>query len=137
MKIIRLGMTESGILFILFLKDNSLSIGGGICYQNNSVAIGNNSKTLDSDSIALFGSCIGKKSFSYRADNVDENTVQFGKKDKADYNMNSFNIISKEINFDCDIFRIKTNKYENSKIKELEDKIIVLEKKIIDIYKKI
>jgi len=119
------------------LKDNSLSIGGGLCYQNNSIAIGPSSKTLDSESVALYGTCIGKKSFSYRADNVDEDTVEFGKKDKSNYNINSFNIISKEINFDCDIFRIKTNKYENTKIKELEDKIKVLEKKIIDIYKKI
>jgi len=119
------------------LKDNSLSIGGGLCYQNNSIAVGSSSKTLDSESVALYGTCIGKKSFSYRADNVDENTVEFGKKDKANYNMNSFNVISKEINFDCDTFRIKTNKYENTKIKELEDKIIVLEKKIVDIYKKI
>jgi hypothetical protein len=119
------------------LKDNSLSIGGGLYYQNNSVAIGPSSKTLDSESVALYGSCIGKKSFSYRADNVDENTVEFGKKDKANSNINSFNIISKEINFDCDTFRIKTNKYENTKIKELEDKIVVLEKKIVDIYKKI
>jgi len=119
------------------LKDNSLSIGGGICYQNNSVAIGNNSKTLDSDSIALFGSCIGKKSFSYRADNIDENTIQFGNKEKSNYNINSFNIVSKEINFECDSFKIKANKYENNKIKDLEEKIIFLEKKLSEILKKI
>ena len=115
------------------LKDNSMSIGGGICYNNNSIAIGNNSKTLDSESIALFGSTIGKKSFSYRADNVDENTVQFGKKEKNNYLINSFNINSKEINFDCDTLNIKYNKYENKIIKELEDRIILLEKKITDI----
>jgi hypothetical protein len=119
------------------LKDNSLSIGGGVCYQNNSVAIGHNSKTLDSDSIALFGTCIGKKSFSYRADNIDENTIQFGNKEKTNYNINSFNIVSKEINLECDSFKIKTNKYENNKIKELEEKIIFLEKKITEILKKI
>jgi hypothetical protein len=119
------------------LKDNSVSIAGGKCYQNNSLSIGNESKTLDSESIALFGSCIGKKAFSYRADNIDENCIQFGKKDKLNYNISSFNIVSKDIIFDCDTFKIKTNKYENSKIKELEDKIIVLEKKITDILKKI
>ena len=112
------------------LKDNSLAISGAKCYQNSSFAIGNNSKTLDTESIALFGSCIGKKALSYRADNIDENNVQFGKKEKANYNISSFNIVSKEIIFDCDIFKIKTNKYENNKIKELEDRIIYLEKKI-------
>jgi len=119
------------------IKDNSFAIGGGVCYQNNSLSIGNNSKTLDSDSIALFGSCIGKKAFSYRADNVDENTIQFGKKDKLNYNISSYNILSKEINFDCDTFRIKTNKYENAKFTEMEDRIVFLEKKIVDILKKI
>jgi hypothetical protein len=115
------------------LKDNSISIGGGVCYSNNSISIGNNAKTLDSESIALFGSTIGKKSFSYRADNVDENTVQFGKKEKNNYLINSFNINSKEINLDCDTLNIKYNKYENKVIKELEDRIILLEKKIVDI----
>ena len=113
------------------LKDNSLSIAGGKCYHNNSLAIGNEAKTLDSDSIALFGSCIGKKAFSYRADNIDENCIQFGKKDKSNYNISSFNIISKDITLDCDSFKIKTNKYENNKIKELEDRIIYLEKQIL------
>ena len=115
------------------LKDNSISIGGGICYNNNSIAIGNNAKTLDSESIAFFGSTIGKKSFSYRADNVDENNVQFGKKERNNYLINSFNINSKEINFDCDTFNVKYNKYENKIIKELEDRILVLEKKITDL----
>ena len=119
------------------LKDNSLAIGGAKCFQNNSFAIGVNSKTLDSESIALFGSCVGKKSYSYRADNVDENMVQFGKKEKNSYNINSFDIISKEINIDCDVFKIKTNKYENNKIKELEEKIITIEKKLMEIFKKL
>ena len=118
------------------LKDNSLAIAGAKCFNNNSFALGMNSKTLDSDSIALYGTCIGKKSFAYRADNVDENMVQFGKKDKNEFNINSFDIISKEINIECDNFKIKTNKYENNKIKELEDKIISLEKKVIEISKK-
>ena len=63
--------------------------------------------------------------------------VQFGKKEKNLYNINSFDIISKEINIECDIFKIKTNKYENNKIKELEEKIITIEKKLIEIFKKI
>ena len=120
------------------LKDNSLAIGGALCYQNNSIGVGTNAKTLDSESIALYGSCIGKRSFSYRAENVDENTIEFGKKDnKNSYNINSYNVLAKEINFDCDIFRIKTNKYENNKIRELEDRIIFLEKKMVDVLKKI
>jgi hypothetical protein len=119
------------------IKDNSLSIAGGRCYQNNSLSLGNNAKTLDSESIALFGTCIGKKSFSYRADNVDENCVDFGKKEKNNYNINSYNINSKEINIECDSFKIKANKYENNKIKELEDRVIFLEKKIVEILKKI
>ena len=119
------------------LKNNSLSLGGGICYQNNSIAIGNNSKTLDNESIAIFGSCIGKKSFAYRAENIDENIIQFGKKDKNNYNVNSFNISSKEINFDCDTFNIKTNNYDNNKLSEFENRIALIEKKIVDIYKKI
>ena len=119
------------------IKDNSLSIGGGRCYQNNSISVGNNAKTLDSESIAFFGTCIGKKSFCYRADNVDENSLSFGKKDKNNYNINSINMISKEFNIECDSFKIKTNKYENNKIKELEDKIIYLEKKMVEIIKKI
>lgn len=119
------------------LKDNSLSIGGGICYQNNSIAIGNNSKTLDNESIALFGSCIGKKSFSYRSDNIDENAVGFGKKDKNNYNINSFSISSKEINFECDNFNIKTNHYDNNKLTEFENRILLIEKKLADLYKRI
>lgn len=119
------------------LKDNSLSIGGGICYHNNSVAIGNNSKTLDSESIALYGSTIGKRAFAYRSNNVDENTVQFGIKEKMNYNINGFNINAKEITLDCNTLKIKTNKYENNKILELEEKIINLEKKMVDILRKI
>ena len=119
------------------LKDNSLAIGGALCYQSNSIGVGTNSKTLDSESIALYGTCIGKRSFAYRADNVDENTIEFGKKDRSNYNINSYNVLAREINFDCDVFRIKTNKYENNRMKELEDRIIFLEKKMVDVLKKI
>ena len=119
------------------LKDNSLSIAGGKCYQVNSVAIGANSKTLDSESVAIFGSCIGKKAFAYKANNIDENNVQFGMKDRNDYNIQSLNLNSKEINLDCDVFRIKANKYDISKFNELDERIQLLEKKIVDLYKKI
>ena len=119
------------------LKDNSLAIGGALCYQSNSIGVGTNSKTLDSESIALYGTCIGKRSFAYRADNVDENTIEFGKKDRSTYNINSYNVLAREINFDCDVFRIKTNKYENNRMKELEDRVIFLEKKMVDVLKKI
>jgi len=119
------------------LKDNSLSVGGAVCYNNNSFAIGKSSKTLDSESVAFFGSCIGKKAFSYRADNVDENTFQIGQKDKNIYNLNNININSKEINMECETFNIKAANINISKIKELEDKIILLEKKVVDILRKI
>lgn len=120
------------------LKDNSLSIGGATCYQNNSLAIGNNSKTLDSESIALFGSTIGKKALSYRANNIDENTVQFGMKDnKNNFNINTFNINSKEINLECEYLKIKTNKYENTKFLEFEERLIQIEKKLVDVLRKI
>lgn len=119
------------------IKDNSLSIAGGKCYQNNSMAIGSNSKTLDSDSIAIFGTTIGKRSYSYRADNVDENTVVYGKKEKNNYNINSIQLNSKEINLECDILNIKTNKYENNKFKEIEERLNFIEKKMVDILKKI
>jgi hypothetical protein len=120
------------------LKDNSLAIAGGKCYQVNSIAIGSNSKTLDSESIAIFGSCIGKKAFAYKANNIDENCLQFGMKDnKNNYNIQSLNLNSKEINLECDIFRVKANKYEMNKFNELDERIQLLERKIVDIYKKI
>ena len=119
------------------LKENSMAINGGICYQNSSLAFGNHAKTLDDESIALFGSTIGKKSFSYRSDNVDENCIKFGKKEKNNYNINNYSISSKEIDLECDILRIKTNNYENNKFKEFEEKIIYIEKKVNDILKKI
>ncbi len=119
------------------LKDNSLSIGGGVCYQSNSIAVGANSKTLDGDSVALYGTCIGKKAFSYRAENVDENNVVFGKRDRNDYNIDNINMNSKEINLECNVLRIRTNKYENNKFVELEERISTLERKMVDILRKI
>jgi hypothetical protein len=112
------------------LKENSISVGGGICYKDNSVAFGNNSKTLDSNSIAFFGTCIGKNSLSYRAENVDENRFEIGKKDKNKYDIELIKLVSKEIFLDCDKLHIQTNLYENNKIKELEERINYLEKKI-------
>ena len=118
------------------LKENSISVGNSVCYNNNSFAIGNNSKTLDNNSMALFGTTIGKNAFSYRADNVDENNVAWGKSEMGDYNIQNYFISSKEINLDCDILNIKGNKVNISKIKELEDRIISLEKKYNELIKK-
>jgi hypothetical protein len=115
------------------LKDNSLSIGGGICYKDNSMSFGSNSKTLDSNSISLFGTCIGKNSFSYRSENVDENRMEVGRKDKNNYNIEGIKLVSKEIYIECDKLNIKTNIYENNKLKELEEKINYLEKKLINL----
>lgn len=119
------------------LKNNSIAIGGSVCYNSNSFSIGNNSKTLDNESVAFYGSTIGKRAFAYRADNIDENIVCFGKKEYSNYEIQDYRVISKEINFECDTFRIKTNNYENTKIKELEDKIGYLEKKINDLVKRL
>ena len=47
------------------LKNNSLSIGGGICYKDNSISIGNQAKTFDSNSMAFCGSTLGKNAISY------------------------------------------------------------------------
>jgi hypothetical protein len=118
------------------LKENSISVGNSVCYNNNSFAIGNNSKTLDNNSMALFGTTIGKNAFSYRADNVDENNVAWGKSEMGDYNIQNYFISSKEINLDCDTLNIKGNKVNISKIKELEDRIISLEKKYNELIKK-
>jgi hypothetical protein len=118
------------------LKENSISVGNSVCYNNNSFAIGNNSKTLDNNSMALFGTTIGKNAFSYRADNVDENNVVWGKSEMGDYNIQNYFISSKEINLDCDTLNIKGNKLNISKIKELEDRLISLEKKYNELIKK-
>ena len=117
------------------LKENSFAIGSSSCYNDNSFAIGN-SKTLDNNSIALYGTTIGKNSFAYRSENVDENCIVFGKNDKNNYNIERFDINSKEINLECDILNIKAKNMNINKIKELEEKIINMEKKMNDFIKK-
>jgi len=117
------------------LKENSIAIGTSSCYNDNSFAIGN-SKTLDNNSIALYGTTIGKNAFAYRSENVDENCIVFGKNDKNIYNIEKFDINSKEINLECDVLNIKAKNIYINKIKELEEKIINMEKKMNDFIKK-
>ncbi len=119
------------------LKNDSLSVAGGTTYQTHSMALGNNSKTLGSHSIALFGSTIGNNAFAYRADNVDENSVQFGKKDKNVYNIQKTNFNSKEVSVECDTFHLNAKEISIPKMKELEEKIVLLEKKVFELSKKI
>ena len=82
------------------LKENSISVGGSQCYKENSFSIGSNSKTLDNNSIAFYGSTIGSNSFAYRADNVDENSIVFGKTEKGNYNIDKIDLNSREITHD-------------------------------------
>lgn len=118
------------------LKENSIAIGGSQCYKENSFSLGYNSKTLDNNSIALYGSTIGNNAFAYRADNVDENSIVLGKNEKGIYNIDKINLNSREINLDCDVLNIKAKNMYISKIKELEEKIISMDKKINDLIKK-
>jgi hypothetical protein len=118
------------------LKENSISVGGSQCYKENSFSIGPNSKTLDNNSIAFYGSTIGSNSFAYRADNVDENSIVFGKSEKGNYNIDRIDLNSREINLECDVLNIKAKNMYNSKIKELEEKIINMDKKINDLIKR-
>lgn len=118
------------------LKENSIAVGGSQCYKENSFSLGYNSKTLDNNSIALYGSTIGNNAFAYRSDNVDENSIVFGKNEKGMYNIDKINLNSREINLDCDVLNIKAKNMYISKIKELEEKIISMDKKINDLIKK-
>ena len=118
------------------LKENSIAIGGSQCYKENSFSLGSNSKTLDNNSIAFYGSTIGSNSFAYRADNVDENSIVFGKSEKGNYNIDRIDLNSREINLECDVLNIKAKNMYISKIKELEEKIINMDKKINDLIKK-
>ena len=52
------------------------------------------------------------------------------------YNIEKFDINSKEINLDCDILNIRSKNMNISKIKELEERILNMEKKINDFIKK-
>lgn len=117
------------------LKNESISIGKSICYQDNSIALGSNSQTLNSNSIALFGNTLGKNSFSYFAEDVEENCVKFGNKFQNKYNIESISLKSKEIILDCDDLILKDNNFKNNKIIELEEKINYLIKEINNLKK--
>ena len=112
------------------IENNSLSIGNSICYKNNSIALGKNAKTLNENSIALFGNTLGKKSFSYMANDVDENCVQFGNKNNNHYNIENIELKANEITLDCNHLILKDNNFKNNKIVELEDKINYLTNEI-------
>ena len=112
------------------IKNDSMSIGNSICYGNNSIAIGNKSKTMNSNSIAFFGNTLGKNSFSYFAEDVDENCVKFGHKEHNKYNIENISLKAKQIVLDCDDLILKDNNFKNNKLIELEEKIEYLIKEI-------
>ena len=112
------------------LENNSLSIGESICYKDNSLVIGKNSKTLNNNSIAFFGNTLGKNSFSYMAEDVEENCVRFGSNSNKKFNIENIHLKAKEIILDCDDLILKDNNFKDNKIFELEEKIDVLRKEI-------
>lgn len=112
------------------LKNNSLSIGGGICYKDNSISIGNQAKTYDSNSMAFCGSTLGKNAMSYFSENVEENCIGIGNKVNEKYNIEKFHIKSKEIFFDCDELNLNDQFLKNKYLKVLEEKVNKLENEI-------
>ena len=112
------------------LKNDSISIGKSICYGDNSIAIGNKSKTMNSNSIAFFGNTLGKNSFSYFAEDVEENCVKFGHNEHNKYNIDNISLKAKQIVLDCDDLILKDNNFKNNKLIELEEKIEYLIKEI-------
>ena len=113
------------------LKNNSLSIGGSICYKDSSMAIGNNSKTFNSNSIAYFGSTLGKNSISYFAENIEENCIGFGNKNNEKYNIEKINLKAKEISFECDELILNDNILKNKYLKILEERVTYLENQFL------
>lgn len=111
-------------------KYPSMTLGNAICYQPDSIAIGNQSKTWNTQSIAFFGSCLGKNAFSYRADNVDTDIVQFGKKEKSISNIREISLNSSKFTVNADKFIFNGKIIELEKVKEMEHKILYLEEKI-------
>ena len=101
-----------------------------ICYKNNSIALGKNAKTLNENSIAFFGNTLGKNSFSYMSDDVDENCVKFGNKNNNHYNIENIELKANEIVLDCNHLILKDNNFKNNKIVELEEKINYLTNEI-------
>lgn len=117
------------------IKKDALSIGNSICYKDNSIALGKNSKTLNENSIAFFGNTLGKNSISYFAEDVEENCVNFGNKEKNKYNIENISLKAKQIEIDCEDLILNDNNFKNNKIIELEDKINILFKEINDLKK--
>ena len=113
------------------LKNNSLSIGGSVCYKDSSMAIGNNSKTFNSNSIAYFGSTLGKNSISYFAENIEENCIGFGNKSNEKYNIEKINFKAKEISFDCDELILNDNILKKLIFKNIRRKSHLFRKSII------
>jgi len=117
------------------LTNDSMSIGDSICYKDNSISLGKNAKALNSNSIAFFGNTLGKNSFSYCAEDVDENCVNFGTKAHNKYNIENISLKAKEIILDCDELILNDNNFKNNKIIELEERINYLTKEINNLKK--
>jgi hypothetical protein len=113
------------------LKNNSLSIGGSICYKDNSMAIGINSKTFNSNNVAYFGSTLGKNSISYFTENIEENCIGVGNKNNEKYNIEKINFKAKEISFDCDELILNDNILKNKYLKILEERVTYLENQLL------
>jgi hypothetical protein len=104
-------------------SDNSLSIGGGINYKSNSLSIGNHSSNANENSISLYGNTIGKNSFSYRANNVNENQVVFGNQQN---DIDMIKLHSKKIVIDTDEIEFRGRNH----LRNLEERLTQLERKI-------
>ncbi len=111
------------------LSEQSVAVGGAICYKPESFAIGKKSQTSDLNSIALFGSTNGKNAFAYRSQNVEDNQVKFGQ-NKND--IESFDIHSKKILLNSDEIELKGK----VTIKHYEDRLSILERRLSDLMKK-
>ena len=112
------------------LKNNSISIGNSICYKENSLTLGNNAKTFNTNSIAFFGNTLGKNAFSYFAEDVDENCVQFGSKEGHHYNIEHITFKAKTIEFDTEDFILNNSTFKDKEINALEEKINALYEEI-------
>lgn len=112
------------------LQDKSLAIGGGVAMRSESLSLGKNSKTSDSQSIALYGTTHGKNAFSYRAQGVNDYEVKFGQ-EKSD--IEKFEVKTKRFVIDADEIEFKGKMV----IQALETKIANLEKKIQDLQKRL
>lgn len=110
------------------LKNNSIVIGNGTTYKENSLALGYNSKTFDKNSIALFGNTLGSNAFSYKAEDVEENSVCFGSKKNNIFTIENITLKAKNINLEAN--EIKINNVYLSKIIELDEKINYLKEEI-------